>query len=82
MQKWLLMQVNEGRNQQGDQVVSSSVLSETHRGQTALPNPSQATVKPNTPVTWSEDKYGLGWYSGYYRGISTIAKSNDNNYYK
>ena len=68
--KYLLFQLNNGKNQQGVEVVPHKALKETHRGEYAIPSSKTYELykRPVIPVTYSQGKYALGWRTGYYRG--------------
>ncbi|XP_071095539.1 uncharacterized protein [Haliotis cracherodii] len=77
MTKWMLFHLSGGKNRQGNQVVAENLLKETYKPRNALASSSINTYfsRPKTPVTMSNDGYGLGWKSGYYRGLPMVQHS-------
>lgn len=72
MTKWLKMQLNQGRNEQGDTVIDAEVLEETHQPSNVIkPEPYYAHMyrRPTMPATLTLDTYAMGWRRGYYRGL-------------
>ena len=68
MAKWIQMHLSKGVSEDGQHVVDESVL-----GDISVPvnlmNANPMFIRPTIPVTYVEDKYGLGMALGYYRGI-------------
>lgn len=67
--KWMLMQLNDGKNEYGVEVVRSADLAQTHSPQTAI---RSSTVeknfhKPKGPFTVTETSYAFGWKNGFYK---------------
>lgn len=72
--KWMLMQLNDGKNENGDVVIKSADLAQTHSPQTAI---RSSTVeknfhKPKAPFTVTETSYAFGWKNGFYKGTILI----------
>ncbi|XP_067665045.1 uncharacterized protein [Haliotis asinina] len=77
MAKWMLFHLSGGKNREGNQVVAEDLLKETYKPRNAISGGSINTYfsRPKTPVTMSNDGYGLGWKSGYYRGLPMVQHS-------
>ncbi|XP_046556379.1 protein flp-like isoform X2 [Haliotis rubra] len=77
MAKWMLFHLSGGKNREGNQVVAEDLLKETYKPRNAISGGSINTYfsRPKTPVTMSNNGYGLGWKSGYYRGIPMVQHS-------
>ncbi len=71
MAKWLHLQLNGGKNQQGDQVIWNEVLQETHKARNLVKQTDSTKIykRPIIPVTYDHSRYSLGWRIGYYRGM-------------
>lgn len=72
MAKWLKLQLNGGRAEDGSTIIDKDVLEETHQPNNIIkPEPSYMRLyrKPGIPVTMTLDTYALGWRRGYYRGL-------------
>lgn len=70
MAKWMLFHLNGGKTKNGKQLLRKSSLSQSHSPQLRVSGStiSKYYSRPMTPVTLSEDSYGMGWKTGYYRG--------------
>lgn len=70
MAKWMLFHLNGGATSDGRQLIPKSVLSMSYTPQLRIASStiSKYYTRPMTPVTLSEDSYGMGWKTGYYRG--------------
>ena len=70
MAEWLHLQLNNGTNDSGEQVIDDAVLKETHARSSFLPvyKNLEPFRQPNVPVTMDQNAYGLGWRLGTYRG--------------
>ncbi len=65
--KWLHLHLNKGINQDGNTVVKEAILEETYQPVNTITGKNSIS-RPEMPVTYSHDTYGLGWKIGYYRG--------------
>jgi CubicO group peptidase (beta-lactamase class C family) len=72
--KWMLMQLNGGKNEHGAVVIDPSVLAHTHQAQTTIRSSSVETEfhKPKAPFTVSESNYAFGWKVGFYKGMKVV----------
>ncbi|CAH1774315.1 unnamed protein product [Owenia fusiformis] len=70
MAEWQKLLLNTG-NLDGKQVINGALISEAMRGSYAAHGAYIAT-KPYFPETFSKDLYGLGFYTGYYRGLPIV----------
>ena len=70
MTKWMLMQLNNGKDQNGNVVIRESDLSHTHSPQTAIRSSTVEKYfhRPLTPFTVTEVTYAMGWKNGFYKG--------------
>jgi CubicO group peptidase (beta-lactamase class C family) len=68
LQKWLLFQTSGGRNAEGEVVMDEELWKETLKSNMFYNWQNPSNIQPQAPVTYSEDNYALGWYTGYYRG--------------
>ena len=69
MSKWLRFHLTSGLNAADGRVVEPHVLDATYRAEvlaTEMYYPEME--RPETPFTHTYDKYGMGWFVGYYRG--------------
>ena len=66
--KWLLFQTSGGRNADGDIILHEELWQQTIKPNIPGWGVNKGSIKPNRKVTYSEDNYGLGWFTGYYRG--------------
>lgn len=68
--KWMLMQLNGGKNQHGVEVMSEADLHHTHSPQTAIRVNTVEKMfhKPQAPFTVTETAYAFGWKTGFYKG--------------
>lgn len=68
--KWMLMQLNEGRNEKGAVVIREEDLSHTHSPQTAIRSSTieKFFYRPKAPFTVTEATYAMGWKNGFYKG--------------
>nr|XP_022332950.1 uncharacterized protein LOC111130330 [Crassostrea virginica] len=75
MAKWMLFHLNGGATSDGRQLIPKSVLSMSYTPQLRIASStiSKYYTRPMTPVTLSEDSYGMGWKTGYYRGYKIIS---------
>ena len=72
--KWMLMQLNEGKNENGDVVIEAKDIALTHSPQTAI---RSSTVeknfhRPKAPFTVTETTYAFGWKTGFYKGLNVF----------
>ncbi|XP_045156501.2 protein flp-like [Mercenaria mercenaria] len=67
--KWMLMQLNDGKNENGDVVIDPADLAQTHSPQTAIRSSTVETNfhKPKAPFTVTETAYAFGWKNGFYK---------------
>ena len=74
--KWMLMQLNDGKNQKGDTVISSRDLKQTHSPQTAIRSASVEAMfhKPLAPFLVTDSSYAMGWKTGIYKGQPALIK--------
>ena len=70
MAKYMKMQLNLGVSAEGVRVVPEDVLEAIRKPNNAFSVPLSRSIytKPQAPVTMVVDKYGLGFFTGYYRG--------------
>ena len=71
MAKWMLMQLNEGKNENGDVVIEAKDIALSHSPQTVI---TSSTIeknfhKPEAPFTVSETAYAFAWKTGFYKGL-------------
>ena len=71
------MQLNNGKDQNGNVVIGESDLSNIHSAQT----PIQASTvekyfhRPLAPFTVTEVTYAMGWKNGFYKGRQNLETS-------
>ena len=72
MSKWMMFHLSGGKNAEGVQVIEKSLLKETYKPRNTLSSNdiNKYFRRPEVPVTMSNDGYGLGWKTGYYRGTA------------
>lgn len=70
MQKWLMMQMNQGRAPDGAQVLDPDVWRDTVTSQFVTAERILPFAEPQFPFDEDTSTYGLGWYKGRYRGRS------------
>ena len=72
MAKWLKFQLNTGKDENDKQLIDESFMKTTHRPLVIADDMLYNLFKkPTMPVTDSIDKYALGWFNGYYKGMPT-----------
>ena len=69
--KWMLMQLNKGRNQKGGVVIREDDLNHTHSPQTVIRSSTVEKYfhRPLAPFTVTEVSYAMGWKNGFYKGF-------------
>lgn len=84
MAKWMLFHLNGGKTKNGRQLLPKSALSVSHSPQLRVSGStiSKYYSRPMTPVTLSEDSYGMGWKMGYYRGYKILSHTGSTYGYK
>ncbi|XP_076444153.1 uncharacterized protein LOC143282408 [Babylonia areolata] len=76
MARWMNFHLSEGLGPGGEAVMRRESVQELHRPRTAMPKSSLPLFRqPAIPVTTSFDIYGLGWWTGYYRGYPILGHS-------
>ncbi|ELU08826.1 hypothetical protein CAPTEDRAFT_208131 [Capitella teleta] len=70
MAKWMIFQLNEGRNTEGDSLIPA--LTETHKASTVMGRESPRVQKPAFPVDDMRLTYAMGWRNGMYRGYEKL----------
>ena len=80
MAKWARAQLAAAKGSkpksgdQSQQRILQEVMAQTHHTMAMSSDYTSEIKRPRTPVTWSLDGYGLGWYTGYYRGNELYSK--------
>ena len=70
MSKWLKMLLNDGTSEDGNEVIPSDVIKDSHATyMTFEPIAADAAyIRPESPVSYTHFSYGLAWRIGFYRG--------------
>ena len=70
----MLMQLNDGKNNKGQEVIRSYDLRQTHSPQTAIRSASVEKMfhKPKAPFLVTDTNYAMGWKNGVYKGTPAI----------
>ncbi|XP_055958848.1 beta-lactamase [Patella vulgata] len=71
MAKYLRFHLNNGKDENGKQVIAEKELGDTHRSNYAIQQTDQVTTNI-FPVMSTIDAYGMGWRTGYYRGYRKV----------
>lgn len=68
--KWIKFHLNQGRNDQGRQIIPVSYWTDMHSRHMIADRSRRPShvEKPVFPVTNTVSAFGLGWRIGYYRG--------------
>lgn len=73
MAKWMNFFLNGGKNSDGNTVVSEGVIDDVFHVENPIPQSAVDYMKyftqPESPITFSQDVYLLGWRRCYYRGL-------------
>ena len=75
MGKWMLFHLNEGRGENGLQIIDNNTLKETYREQMATQFFGNM-FKPEYPISDSVISYNMGWMSSVYRGTYSFTFFN------
>ena len=73
MARWMMFNLEGGRDKQGRQILEMSSLEHALKPQNSMTQKTQEKfyTRPTTPVTLSLNNYGFGWKLGHYRGTCT-----------
>ncbi|XP_064611356.1 uncharacterized protein LOC135475402 [Liolophura sinensis] len=78
MSKWIDFLLKDGKNLRGHTVVRKDILAELFEPVTILDKSNDVRSddfnQPGTTVSYSENRAGLGWTLGSYRGYKTVSK--------